>query len=47
MKERLLFLRFPLLRFYGMLSYLPHTLTMGRDKILQPTRFKALKMQAT
>ncbi|WP_164865604.1 hypothetical protein [Helicobacter pylori] len=26
-----------------MLSYLPHIATMGRDEILQQTRFKALK----
>ncbi|MEJ8610425.1 hypothetical protein [Helicobacter pylori] len=43
MKERLPLLRFATFTLHGMLSYLPHTLTMGRDEILQPTRFKALK----
>ncbi|WP_188348626.1 hypothetical protein [Helicobacter pylori] len=34
-------LRFPLLRFMPC-PLLPHILTMGRDTILQQTRFKAL-----
>ncbi|WP_162983898.1 hypothetical protein [Helicobacter pylori] len=38
----MLFLRFPLLTSCHA-PYLPHILTMGRDEILQPTRFKALK----
>lgn len=54
LKERLPLLRFPLLasHFYASHFYaswhapyldLPHILTMGHDKILQQTRFKALK----
>ncbi|WP_198544156.1 hypothetical protein [Helicobacter pylori] len=39
----MLFLRFAAFTLYGMLSYLPHILTMGRGEILQQTRFKALK----
>ncbi|WP_171972404.1 hypothetical protein [Helicobacter pylori] len=38
----MLFLRFPLLALWHA-PYLPHILTMGRDEILQQTRFKALK----
>ncbi|MCQ2759758.1 hypothetical protein JT212_01020 [Helicobacter pylori] len=37
-------LRFPLLAsWHAPYLDLPHILTMGRDKVLQPTRFKALK----
>ncbi|MGL2531821.1 hypothetical protein ACOWOS_04485 [Helicobacter pylori] len=49
----MLFLRFPLLASHFYASWhapyldLPHIATMGRDEILQPTCFKALKKQAT
>ncbi|WP_208348368.1 hypothetical protein [Helicobacter pylori] len=43
-QERLPLLRFPLLAsWHAPYLDLPHILTMGRDEILQQTRFKALK----
>ncbi|WP_208372666.1 hypothetical protein [Helicobacter pylori] len=43
-QERLPLLRFPLLAsWHAPYLDLPHIATMGRDEILQPTRFKALK----
>ncbi|WP_425330652.1 hypothetical protein [Helicobacter pylori] len=42
LKARFPLLRFPLFYASWHSPYLPHILTMGRDTILQQTRFKAL-----